>query len=190
LSVKLPLLIDSADEARTLARAERAPWSRVEPSARPIAARPWIALIGTPGEDAPARFACALSSALGAHARCALLSAAAPPKLASALANSGAEALRCSSPVDASSLGACIAGAAERALVLVVESELASHLRGVLDVWVGPAPALGSDPQLARLYRAADVLVPADADSVAHALGAQLGPVLARGLATRARSYQ
>ncbi|HMI93731.1 MAG TPA: hypothetical protein VK509_20295, partial [Polyangiales bacterium] len=102
MSVKLPLLGDATSEAKGLAREESAPWARMEPSARPVAARTWLALIGSPGEDAPARFACALSSALAAHARYALLSAGAPAALASALAQSGAEPLRCSAPVDAS----------------------------------------------------------------------------------------
>jgi hypothetical protein len=194
VSVKLPLLVDSAIEANALAREASAPWARVAPAARPIAARAWLALIGSPGEDAPARFACALSSALGEHARYALLSAGAPAALASALQQCGAEALRCTPFVDATALDACIACAPEGAIVLVVESELASHRRGLLDVWVGPAPALGSDPQLAQLYRAADVRVPANADSVAHALGEALGPALgialASRLAARASSYQ
>ena len=193
MSVKLPLFVepDARGKAGTKAGAKPptsdagAQLARVAPSARPLAGRTWLAVIGSPGEDAPAQFACALSSTLGTQARYVLLTAGAPPALAAALQRSGAEVLRCppveaEAGLDAELLSACMASVPASALLLVVESELATQLRGVLDVWVGAAPALAADPQLAQLHRAADLRVPANAEAVAQALGQALGTTLAR----------
>ena len=98
------------------------------------------------GDEAPARFACALSSALGERGRVALLGAAAPAAVAAALEQSGAVVQRCEEPAaDAAALAKCLERVPAGRIVLVVESELASQLRGVLDVWVGPAPAMSSE---------------------------------------------
>lgn len=149
----------------------------VRPEARALAARNWIACVGL-GEDA-ARFACALSSALATHPRYALLTQHAPAALVDALRRSGAEPLRCLQPVDEpepiqEQLRALPAGA----LVIVVESALASRLRGVLDVWVGRPPSLDQSVQLTPLHAAADLRVSAQAEDVARALGDALAKTL------------
>ena len=175
--VKLPLL-GASESAATAGKASAAPaLPSIAPEQRPRAQRAWLAAIGAPGDEAPARFACALSSALAACERYALLGHDAPAALVAALERSGASPLRAAQSLDATqALEAIVAELPRRALVLVVENVFACRLRGVLDVWVGPAPAHGGDPQLVALQRAADLIVPAHAEAVASALGRELAP--------------
>jgi len=177
--VALPLLADAG-----VARAQAGDpdhhdfMASVLPEARSLAVRTWVACIGLP--EPPARFGCELSSALGAYPRYALLTQYAPPKLADALERSGATPLRCLQPVrEAAPIQAQLRALPEHALVLVVEDVIASHLRGVLDVWIGRPPSKQSGAGLAPLFAAADLRVPAQSDDVARALGGALALRLA-----------
>jgi hypothetical protein len=168
--VALPLL---ADEPRVDRRDQHDVIASVRPEARALAVRNWIACLGF-GEE-PARFACALSSALGAQQRYALLSQDAPPTLARALQQSGAEPLHCPQPVqEPEPIQQLLRALPERALILVVDSIFASQLCGVLDVWIGRPPSIELGVGLTPLHAAADLRVPAQADDVASALGRAL----------------
>ena len=173
--VTLPLVGTSDAPPRAATQALPA----IAPEQRPQAVRAWLSVIGAPGDEAPARFACALATALPAGECHALLSAAAPEALAAALQQSGALPTRVGHAPDALALQSALHALPPHALVLVVEPALAAQLRGLLDVWVGPAPAHGTDPQLSRLQRAAELIVPASAEPLAAALARELAPRLA-----------
>ena len=176
--VALPLLLPRVT-SEALPRATSSALPRIAPAQRAQAVRAWLSVIGLPGDEAPARFACALASALPALERHALLSARAPEALVAALQQSGAAVLRVGSAPDADALQGALGQLGQHALVLVVEPELAAQLRGVLDVWVGPLPAHGADPQLGELQRAADLIVSAPAGALAAVLARELAPRLA-----------
>jgi hypothetical protein len=180
--VALPLLGDVEREAL---HDHHDVMASVRPESRALAARTWVACLGL-GDELRMRFACELSSALGAQLRYALLTQFASASMASAFQKSGAEPLRCLQPAqEASAIQEQLRALPEHALVIVVESVLASHLRGVLDVWIGPPPTIERGVGLAPLHAAADVRVPAPADDVARALGRALAKPLAQRLATR-----
>jgi hypothetical protein len=168
--MKLPLLADPK-----VRNAQPTSSPAIDPRTRTLASRAWLAIIGVPGDEAPVRFACALAGALQAQRRYALISRNAPAAVEQALRDAGCQTVRLAAVASAELTAETLTAVPAGAIALVVESELAAHTRGLLDIWVGLAPNVQHGAALLALHAAADASVPASALGLASALGAALG---------------